>query len=320
MAVVAVTGATGFVGRHIVRELRARHHAVRLLARDPARLPFDANGVTVVPGALSDATAIARLVGGADAVIHLVGIIAETGGATFQAVHVEGTRTVARAAREAGVRRLVHMSAVGARHDADATAYHRSKAAGEDEVLQAGIPHVILRPAIIVGRESVPISLLARLHRLLPAVPVFGAADFPMQPVWIGDVAAAFAVAAEGAGPDGAHEIGGPDRITYEEFVRAIGRAAGHPRPLVRVPLGLARFAAGAFDVLPPGIAPITSQQLQMLVEGSATPDNAIERVFGIVPLGFAAALERSLSGDGGRGTGDEPVPPPVPRPPSPVP
>ena len=320
MAVVAVTGATGFVGRYIVRELLARRHAVRLLARDPACLPFDANGVTVVPGTLSDATAIARLVGGADAVIHLVGIIAETGGATFRAVHVEGARTVARAARDAGVRRLVHMSAVGARHDADATAYHRSKAAGEDEVLQAGIPHVILRPAVIVGRESVPIALLARLHGLLPAIPVFGAADYAMQPVWIGDVAAAFAVAAEGTGPGGAYEIGGPDRITYEEFVRAIGRAAGHPRPLVRIPLALARFAAGACDVLPPSIAPITSQQLQMLVEGSATPGNAIERVFGITPLGLEAALRRSLQRDEGRGTGDRSVPRPIPHPPPPVP
>ena len=293
--VVAITGATGFVGRYIVREFLARGHGVRLLARDPARLPFAANEVTVVAGTLTDATAIARLVEGADAVIHLVGVIAETGDDTFRAVHVEGARTVARTARDAGVRRLVHMSALGARHEAGATAYHRSKAAGEDEVRQAGIPHVILRPAVIVGRESVPIALLARLHRLLPAIPVFGAADFPMQPVWIGDVAAAFAVAAEGTGADGAYEIGGPDRITYAEFVRAIGRAAGHPRPLVRVPLGLVRLAAGAFDVLPPGIAPITSQQLQMLVEGSATSDNAIDRVFGIRPLGFEAALRESV-------------------------
>jgi NADH dehydrogenase len=294
--VVAITGATGFVGRYIVRELLTRGHGVRLLARDPARLAFAANGVTVVPGTLTDAPAIARLVGGADAVIHLVGIIAETGDASFRAVHVEGARTIARAACDAGVRRLVHMSALGARHEADATAYHRSKAAGEDEVRRAGIPHVILRPAVIVGRESVPIALLARLHGLLPAIPVFGAADFPMQPVWIGDVAVAFALAAEGAGADGAHELGGPDRITYAEFVRAIGRATGHPRPLVRIPLGLARLAAAAFDVLPPSVAPITSQQLQMLVEGSATPDNAIARVFGITPLGLEAALQRSLS------------------------
>ena len=300
MTVVAITGATGFVGRYIVRELLDRGHGVRLLARDPARLPFAATGLTVVPGTLTDAAAIARLVEGADSVIHLVGIIAETGDATFQAVHVDGARTVARAAREAGVRRLVHMSAVGARPDPAATPYHRSKAAGEDAVRQAGIRHVILRPALIAGRESVPISLLARLHRLLPAIPVFGAADFPMQPVWIGDVAAVFAAAAEGTADDGVYEIGGPDRITYAEFVRAIGRATRHRRPLVPIPLGLARLAARAFDVLPPSLAPLTSQQLQMLVEGSATPDNAIERVFGVTPLGVEAALQRALHRDEG--------------------
>jgi NADH dehydrogenase len=295
MALVAITGATGFVGRYIVAELRARGHAVRVLARNPAALPFATHGLTVIPGALADPAAVGRLVAGADAVIHLVGIIAETGDVTFQAVHVDGARSVARAARDAGVRRLVHMSALGARHDPAATAYYRTKAAGEDAVRQAGISYVILRPTVIVGRESVPISLLARLHRMLPAIPVFGAADFPMQPVWVGDVAAAFAAAAQGTGADGTYEIGGPDRITYAEFVRAIGRAAGHPRPLFRVPLGLVRLAARAFDVLPPHLAPITSQQLQMLVEGSATTDNAIEHMFGIRPRGFEEALRESV-------------------------
>jgi NADH dehydrogenase len=296
VALIAVTGATGFVGRYIVAELRARGHAVRVLARDPAALPFATGDLAVIPGSLADREAVDRLVAGADAVIHLVGIIAETGDVTFQAVHVEGAGSVARAARDAGVRRLVHMSAQGARHDPAATAYHRTKAAGEDEVRRAGISHIILRPAVIVGRDSVPVSLLARLHRMLPAIPVFGSADFPMQPVWIGDVAAAFAAAAEGVGSDGAYEIGGPDRITYAEFVRAIGRAVGRPRRLVRVPLGLVRLAARAFDALPPTLAPITSQELQMLVEGSATPDNAIERVFGIRPIGLEEALRRALT------------------------
>lgn len=301
MALVAITGATGFVGRYIVAELRARGHAVRVLARDPTTMPFARDGITVIPGTLGDPAAVGRLVLGADAVAHLVGIIAETGDVTFQAVHVDGARSVARAARDAGVRRLVHMSALGARHDPAATAYHRTKAAGEDAVRQAGVSYVILRPTVIVGRESVPISLLARLHRMLPAIPVFGAADFPMQPVWVGDVAATFAAAAEGTGADGAYEIGGPDRISYAEFVRAIGRAVGHPRPLFRVPLGLVRLAARAFDVLPPHLAPITSQQLQMLVEGSATTDNAIERVFGIRPRGFEEALQESVGAGRGR-------------------
>ena len=127
---IALTGATGFVGRHLVREIQRRGHDLRILARDPRRLPFPPTGIDIVEGALGQPDAVARLVQGVDAVIHLVGIIAETGDATFQAVHVEGTRTLARAASRAGVRRFIHMSAVGARHDPGATAYHRSKAAG----------------------------------------------------------------------------------------------------------------------------------------------------------------------------------------------
>jgi NADH dehydrogenase len=295
--IVAVTGAGGFVGRHIIDQLVERGHEPRALLRDPARLPFlRPDAVTVVRGDLADHDALRRLTHGADVVMHLVGIIAERRGVTFQAVHVESTRALAVAARLAGVRRFIHMSAQGARDAPGATAYHRTKAQGEAVVRASGVPHVIFRPSFISGPGNVPIETLARLHRVAPVVPVFGDGSFPMQPVWIGDVAVAFALAAEGAGADGAHELGGPDRITYAEFVRAIGRATGHPRPLVRIPLGLARLAAAAFDVLPPSVAPITSQQLQMLVEGSATPDNAIARVFGITPLGLEAALQRSLS------------------------
>jgi NADH dehydrogenase len=312
---VALTGATGFVGRHLAREVRRRGHQLRILARNPAWLPFPSTNIEIVGGSLATADAVGRLVAGADAVIHLVGIIAETGSATFQAVHVEGTRTLVRAAARAGVRRLVHMSAIGARHDPAATPYHRSKAAGEDEVRGGGVSHAILRPSFIVGRESVPITVLARLHRLLPVVPVFGSGDFPLQPVWVGDVAAVFVHAAEGMGGDGTYELGGPDPVTYGEFVRGIGVAVGRQRPLVHIPLGAVRALAEVFDLLPPALAPITSHQLQMLVEGSATPANAIARVFGIRPMRFEDALRRALQGDGGRGTGEESVPQPSPVP-----
>ena len=305
MGAIAVTGGTGFVGRHLVRTLLARGHSVRVLARDLSRLPFPADAVQVVRGALADDAALDRLAAGADALVHLVGIIAETADVTFEGIHVEGTRRAVAAATRGGVGRLVHMSAVGARHEASATPYHRTKAGGEDVVRAAGLPFVILRPAVIVGPESAPIAILARLHRWLPAVPVFGAGDFPMQPVWIGDVTTAFALAAEGVPAQGVHELGGPAHVTYVDFVRAVGRAAGRPRPVVHVPLTLARVAASAFDFLPAALAPITTDQLQMLVEGGATPDNAIERVFGIEPLGLDEALRRALERDERRGTGD---------------
>lgn len=301
--IIGLTGASGFVGRHIVDLLVERGHRPRVLVRHSARLPFRRpDAVDVVTSSLADRTALQSLARGADAVIHLVGIIAERGAATFAAVQVEGTRAVAAAAREAGVQRLVLMSAIGARDDAGATPYHRAKAAAEQVVAASGVPHVVFRPSFISGPGNVPIATLARLHRFAPLIPIFGNGRFLIQPVWIGDVAQAFALAAEGSGRTGTHELGGPSPITYEEFVRAIGRAAGHPRRYVHVPLALVRMAARLFDPLGPW-APITSDQLQMLVEGSATPHNAIESVYGIKPLGFEEGLARYL-GERGAGSG----------------
>jgi NADH dehydrogenase len=293
---IAMTGATGFVGRHVARLLVSRGHRVRALVRSAARHPGALAGVAVetVPGDLADATALAALARDADALIHLVGIITEAGAATFEAVHVAGTRRLLAAAAAARVGRFVHMSAVGARDQPGATPYHRSKWRGEELVRQSRIASAIFRPSIISGPESAPIRTLARLHRWSPLVPVFGDGRFPTQPVWIEDVALAFALAAESAALTGSFELGGPAALSYEAFLLAIGRAAGHPRPLVHVPLALVRAAAGVFDFAGP-LAPLTSDQLQMLVEGSATPANAIESTFGIRPLPFVEGLRRYL-------------------------
>jgi len=304
---IAVTGATGFVGRHLTALLARRsggggggRHRVRALARHPARAAaLLGPGVELVPGDLSDPASLATLAQGADAVIHLVGIIVEAGRATFREVHVEGTRRILAAARAGGVWRFVHMSAVGARDEPGATPYHRTKWQAEELVRAAGLAYAIFRPSIISGPGNAPIRTLARLHRWSPVVPVFGDGRFPTQPVWIDDVALAFARAVEDSALEGTFELGGPAVLTYEQFLLAIGRAAGHPRPLVHVPLVLVRAAAAAFDLLGPA-APLTSDQLQMLVEGSATPRNAIESVFGIRPLLFEEGLQRYL---GPRGT-----------------
>ena len=294
---IAVTGASGFVGRHVTTLLAGRGHQVRALVRrdDPGRaaaaLPAERT-----PGDLADPAALAALTRGADVIVHLVGIIVEAGAATFEAVHVEGTRRLLTAAREAGVRRFVHMSAVGARDEPGATRYHRTKWRAEELVRSSGLSHAIFRPSIISGPENRPIRTLARLHRWSPLVPVFGDGGFAMQPVWIGDVALAFALAAERPALSGVFELGGPATLTYEEFVRAIGRAAGHPRPLVHVPLAVARAAAAALGVMGP-LAPLTLDQLQMLVEGSATPANALESTFGIWALPFDEGLARFFGG-----------------------
>src|SRR2546428_5662390 len=194
---------------------------------------------------------------GATAVIHLFGIIVEMGPAPFHAVHGEGTRRVVEAARGEGVERFVHMSAVGARDEPGATPYHRTKWQAEELVRASGLSHAVFRPSIISGPESPPIRTLARLHRWSPIVPVFGDGHFPTQPVWVEDVALAFALAVEQPALGGAFELGGPQVLTYQEVRLAIGRAAGHPRRLVHLPLALARAAARALALLraPPPLA-----------------------------------------------------------------
>ena len=293
---IAVTGATGFVGRHITTMLVRRGHAVRALVRRPTQArALESLGVELVPGGLADVAALTALTRGANAVVHLVGIIVEASGVTFHAVHVEGTRRVLEAAGRAGVERFVHMSAVGARDEPGATPYHRTKWHAEQLVRTSGLSHALFRPSIISGPESAPIRTLARLHRWSPVVPVFGDGHYPTQPVWVEDVALAFALAVEQPTLSGAFQLGGPQVLTYEEFLLAIGRATRHPRPLVHVPLALARAATAAFGLLG-AAAPLTSDQLQMLVEGSATPANAIESVFGIRPLPFDEGLRRYLA------------------------
>src|SRR5438309_1162836 len=230
-----------------------------------------------------------------------IGRIADLAGtvldpAAFEGVHVDGTGRLLAAARDAGVRRFVHMSAVGARDEPQATRYHRTKWRAEQLVRGSGLSHAIFRPSIISGPENRPIRTLARLHRWSPLVPVFGDGRFPTQPVWIEDVALAFALAAERPALGGVFELGGPGALTYEEFGRAVGRAAGHPRPLLHVPLAVARAAAAALGVMGP-LAPLTLDQLQMLVEGSTTPANALESTFGIRALPFEAGLARFLGG-----------------------
>ncbi|MGH7568594.1 MAG: NAD-dependent epimerase/dehydratase family protein, partial [Gemmatimonadales bacterium] len=269
----------------------------------PAHSRLPAGGaLELIRGDLADREALRSLVAGADAVVHLVGIIVERGpAATFEAVHVAGTRRLLDAALAAGCRRWVHMSAVGARDQPGATPYHRTKWRAEELVRTSGMSPAVFRPSIINGPENAPIRMLARLHRWSPVIPVFGDGRFPVQPIWVGDVARAVALAAEDFRYEGVFELGGPRALTYEEFVQAIGRACGHPRPTLHVPLALARAAAGAFDLLGPA-APLTSAQLQMLVEGSATPHNAIESVFGIKPLEFEAGLRKFLQKNQTRG------------------
>lgn len=295
---VAVSGATGFVGRHVVRELVARGHRVRALAHSapPPAQPADP-GVQFVTGDVTRLGSLHGWLAQCDAVIHLVGIIQERGDATFQRVHVEGTENVVAAARAEGVGRMVHMSALGARDEPDATAYHRTKRKGEQAVESSGIAYTVLRPSLIFGPGDAVVSMLSRMLRFAPAVPSFGDGRFRLQPVWIGDVAIAFAKSLEQDRWTGRTlELGGPEQLSYREVVRTIARVQHTPRPLIPVPIPVFRAVAAVGAALPIP-APITPDQLQMLLEENITDRNQLPAVLGGSPVAFAEGLERMLQG-----------------------
>jgi len=283
-----MTGATGYVGREVLPILLRRDHEVRALVRRPERSGSLGDlGVELVAGDLADAAALRTLVAGTDAVVHLVGIIAESGTQTFDAVHVRGTQALLAAARATGVSLFVHVSALGARGDSTATKYHRTKWEAEEAVRGSTLAHVVFRPSIVAGPGNAAIGMMVNLLRFSPVVPVIGDGRYEMQPVWIGDVAEAVARALERQDLRGTFDLGGPERLTYHQVLDRLEAALGVHRPRVGVPVGMARFAALAGAALP-AFAPITSQQLEMLLEGNTTAANALETRFGITPRPFA--------------------------------
>jgi NADH dehydrogenase len=285
---VAVVGGTGFVGRYVVERLLRRDHDVRVLTRAPERTAgLKDRGVDVVAGSLADQAALRRLVAGAGAAVNLAGIILEDGRQTFERVHVTGVRSLVEAARAEGVARLVQMSALGARNDPAATAYHITKWRGEELVRHGDVAHVILRPSLIAAAENEVIRMLVRMLRFSPLVPVIGDGQYRMQPVWAEDVAEAFALAVERPELGGTFDIAGPEQLTYHQILDALEAALGVRRPRVSAPVPMVRFAAYAGMVLP-NLNPISPDQLQMLLEGNTTEQNALPTVFGVTPRPFA--------------------------------
>ncbi len=285
---IGISGATGFVGRQIVERLLRRDLEVRALVRDTGRAAWLTDrGVELVRGDLDDQQALRNLVRGTDAVVHLVGIIVELGRQTFERVHVTGTRNIVTAAAESDVARFVHVSALGARNAPDATAYHITKWRAEEIVRKDAPSPVILRPSLVAAEGNEVLAMLVRMIRFSPVVPVIGDGLYRMQPLAVGDLAEAVALAVERPDIAGTFDVAGPDQLTYHELLDQLEAALGVKRARVSAPVAVVRFSAYAGMVLP-NLNPITPDQLQMLLEGNTTEHNALPTTFGIRPRPFA--------------------------------
>jgi len=292
---ILVTGATGFVGSHLVKRMRKESMPVRAVVRSAAKAQALTDlGVEVVPGDINDPASLESAARGCDKVIHLVGIIQEGRNFTFRSVHVEGARNVLDAAKKAGVQHFIYQSALGTRENAKSE-YHRTKYEAEKLVKASGIPFTILRPSLIYGPGDLFTIRLAEMIRLSPVLPVIGSGRSKIQPLYIEDVVSCIVkIAAGGVHLGRTYEVGGPEALTYEEVTKAIAKALGVDRPVVHMPLSFMRgIALVAETVLHK--APVTMDQLIMLQEDNVCDVQNIREAFGIEPVEFRAGLAKFL-------------------------
>ncbi|MFB6101900.1 MAG: complex I NDUFA9 subunit family protein [Haloplanus sp.] len=273
---ILVTGGSGFVGRHLCRELKSRGHSVTALSRRPSEGDLPGG----VEKAMGDVTAYDSLVEpmrGQDAVVNLVALsplFKPSGGDEMHdRVHRQGTENVVRAAEETGVEKIVQMSALGADPDGS-TAYIRAKGAAEEIVKSSSLRYVILRPSVIFGDggEFVPFT-----KKLAPPylTPLPGGGRTRFQPIWIGDLVPMIADAVEDDTYDGGvYELGGPEKLTLAEVARKVHGSEGRPTTVVPVPMGMAKIGLSVLGSLPG--APMGADQYRSLQFDNTTDHNDV--------------------------------------------
>jgi NADH dehydrogenase len=302
---VTVFGGSGFIGRYVTQRLARAGARVRVAVRRPNEAlfvrPYGVVGqVEPIQANIRDEDSTRRAIAGADVVVNCVGILAEGGRQSFDAVMAEGAGRIARLSAEEGVARLVHVSAIGADPDSD-SAYARAKAAGEAAVAAAFPGAVILRPSIVFGSDDGFFNRFAGMARLSPVVPVVGP-DTRFQPVYVDDVAAAAAKAALTGAEPGVYELGGPEVATFRELVQRMLAIVERRRLVVALPFWVARVQAWLFNLaqrLTFGLFTntiLTSDQVRQLAHDNVVAPGARGlEALGIKPTAMDAVLESYL-------------------------
>jgi uncharacterized protein YbjT (DUF2867 family) len=286
---ILVTGGNGFVGGHVVHQLREQNREVRCLVRDRRKAArLESWGCEVVEGDMTDTSSLARAASGADVVVHLVAI-RQGKPEEFQRVMVGGTRDLVKTAKEAGVKRFVLMSALGTSEETkDSVPYYGAKWQMERDVERSGLPYVIFRPSFIFGPDGGILPTFRKLAKIAPLTPIIGSGEQRIQPIWADDVAAHFAKAIDHEpATNRTFELGGPDAVSWNEFWARLKQALGVRRPSVHMPIAFMRVNALLTERLP-GNIPLTRDLLKMLELGDnvVTNDDAVQTFqLPLVPL-----------------------------------
>ena len=288
MSCATVFGGTGFVGRRVVRHLRESGTKVRIVSRHRALGKYD--GIEQIAADARDQRSVEAAVAGADGVVNAISLYVEHGSDTFHSVHVETAAKIARAARQARIRRFVHVSGIGA-NTTSPSPYIRSRGEGEAAVQTAFPGAVIVRPAVMFAPDDAFLTTILRLLRSLPAYPIFGDGRTRLQPVYADDVASAIAqILRQSRKPYPVYELAGPRVYSYEELLRTIARIARLRPVLMRMPFAFWDALAGVAEMLPR--PPLTRNQVELM----QIDTTACESLPGFRALGISRrSLEEEL-------------------------
>lgn len=291
---ILVAGGTGFVGTTVVHALRASELPVRVLARRPEKQEqLRAWGCEVVQGDLTDPDSLRRAAEGCETVVHLVAILLGSRDA-FERIMVQGTRDLVEAAKEAGVKRMVLMSALGTEEGREVTPYYHAKWEEEQAVKYSGLEHAIFRPSFVFGKDGGILPQQIRIVRYSPVTPILG--RHLLQPIWVEDVAAFFTAAVTAAeAANRTFDLGGPDRLSWAELHALIRKTLGKRRLAFTMPPALLKAGATVGQVLPPLNGARSAVEMLDLGDNVCDPRPAAE-AFGIQPIGIEEQVRRAVA------------------------
>ena len=276
---VAVIGGTGFIGRNIVEQLARTGARVKILTRNADRAKFlkpmgDVGQITAIAGNALDETALRQVMDGTDAVVNTIGILAENGTQRFASLQAELPGRIGKIASELGIKSVIQLSAIGA-DDKSSSRYARTKAMGEAALLKACPTATILRPSLVFGAGDGFFNRFASMAVIAPGLPVIGGGKNKVQPVYVGDVAAAAIATFQNKSAQGKiYELGGPDIMSFKDVMAYILKLTKRRRALLPIPFSVMGMAATAMSVLPN--APVTRDQLKQLKTDNVVAADAL--------------------------------------------
>lgn len=293
---IGITGASGFIGSNLVKGFKDTDHYLNLFTNSSIEKFTENNKeqLTICRGRIENKDDLNGFLKDVDIVCHLVGLIVETRKKTFEKTVKEGTEKLVEAALSNNVKKIIYISAIGTEKDAP-TKYHRTKYLAEQVIINSGIPYIILRPSLVFGPGDGFVTLLAKLIRLSPFVPIFGDGQYQLQPVFIDDLVSAIVQSAEkDTLKDEIIEIAGQQRLEYREIINIIKGCLNKKRLNLHLPFAVMKIVAALMElVLKP--APLTKDQLTMLEMGNVGDIKRMKDIFNIDPAGFEKELKKYL-------------------------